>query len=58
VLTSLLIGFKILFKKIGEKEEFEHKKHYEKFNNNYCPQSFTNGHGFESIVIEVKYFCN
>jgi hypothetical protein len=37
MLTSLPVVMPVLFKKIGEKEDFQYREHYKKFNDNYEP---------------------
>ena len=56
MVASLFICFEIFFEQIGEEKQFEHKKQYKKFNDNYCPKGFTYCHAFKAIVVKVKCF--
>jgi hypothetical protein len=35
--ASLLIGLKILFKKVGKEKQFKYEKEDKQLNNYYCP---------------------
>lgn len=54
MLTSLLVGFKICFQEIGEKEYFQNHKHDKQLNKNNDPNLFAPlPHVLKTIYIKV-----
>jgi len=55
IITAFLIGFKVTFKDVREKENLEYGKHYKEFDKDYYPKGSTNGHALETLVVETEY---
>lgn len=56
MIASIGIVFKICIQKIGEKEDFQDNKHYEKFNQDDRPYQFPPfRHVGKSFSIEPEY---
>ena len=50
---AFLVIRKIAVQKIGKKEKLENCKHDKKFDQNYLPQGFPEGHPAKTIPIEM-----
>jgi len=59
MIAPLGIVFKMGIQKIGEEEDFQDHKHYEKFDNNNQPGLFSPfGQVGKSLSIKQEYFFN
>jgi hypothetical protein len=58
IITALFIGTEFFFQEIRKEEYFQNQEDYYQLNKNDDPQSFSNRHIEETIVIEIKDFHN